>query len=119
MIFGRFLGSQRVPFSTPSLDFQEGRCEPVFTLPPTIDEPVGDQLSAVREPTMRGLEKLSERSRNPEVPVLVDVVDRDMTVRTHAQRNPRSQYRMIDWLSAIALLVISGAFVFAMERPLF
>ena len=119
MILGRLLRSQRVPLSTPSLDFHEGRCEPVFTLPDTVDEPVGDQLAAVREPMMRGLEKLSEPSRNPEVPVLVDVVYPDVIVRTPAQRDPRSQYRMIDWLSAIALLVISGAFVFAVDRPLF
>ena len=119
MILSRVLGSQRVPFSMRSLDFHESRCEPVLTLPSTIDELAGGQLPAVREPTMHGSDKRSEPSVNSEVPVLLDVVDPDVIERAQAPRNPRSQYRMIDWLSAIALLVISGAFVFAMERPLF
>jgi len=53
------------------------------------------------------------------MPVLLDIVEPDVIERTQAPRKPRSQYRMIEWLSAIALLVISCAFVFAMERPLF
>ncbi len=81
MILSRVLGSQRVPFSMRSLDFHESRCEPVLTLPSTIDELVGGQLPAVREPTMHGSDKRSEPSVNSEVPVLLDVVDPDVIER--------------------------------------
>jgi hypothetical protein len=70
------------------------------------NEEIGDGLER-KEPTWSG---------DIPVPVLVDAIAPQEICPPQALQPTRSAYRLIDWLSAIALLVMSLALLFLIWR---
>ena len=66
-------------------------------------------------------EQRSEPTLNPDVRMLLDVVDSSgfTLAEPPRQNRERTSYRLIDWLIAIALVMISLAFAFALDRSSF
>jgi hypothetical protein len=66
-------------------------------------------------------EQRSEPTLNPDVRMLLDAADPSVFTLADPPRQSRERtsYRLIDWLIAIALVMISLAFAFALDRSLF
>ena len=66
-------------------------------------------------------EQRSEPTLNLDVRMILDVVDPSGLILAEPSRQSRERtsYRLIDWLIAIAFVMISLAFAFALDRSLF
>ena len=105
-----------------SRDFPYERMEPVVMLAPATGEPPKIANHAEGPPApMLQREQRSEPTLNLDVPTLLDAVDPSIFTLAEPPRQSRERtsYRLIDWLSAIALVVMSLAFAFALNRSLF
>jgi hypothetical protein len=107
-----------------SRDFPYERMEPVVMLAPATATGEAPNIANHAEgppAPMPQCEPRSEPTLNPDVPMLLDAVDpRVFTLaEPPRQSRERTSYRLIDWLSAIALVVMSLAFAFALDRSLF
>jgi hypothetical protein len=105
-----------------SRDFPDERMEPVVMLAPATGEPPKIANHAEGPPApMPQREQRSEPTLNLDVPMLLDAVNPSVFTLAEPPRQSRERtsYRLIDWLSAIALVVMSLALAFALDRSLF
>ena len=105
-----------------SRDFHYERMEPVVMLAPATGEPrkIANHAEGPPAPMLQR-EQRSEPTLNLDVPMLLDAVDPSVFTLAEPPRQSRERtsYRLIDWLSAIALVVISMAFAFALHLSSF
>jgi len=107
----------------PPSDFPYQRLEPVLSWSVTSEPRVADTSPQTGEDTMREYEPRNEPTLNPAAALqaTLDQIDAQPSTgpNQHRQRRRPHSYRLVDWLSAIALLVVSVAFAFAFDRSLF
>ena len=91
-------------------------------LAPATDGPpnIANHAEGPRAP-MPQHEQRSQPTLNPDVRMLLDVVDPSGFTLAEPPRQSRelTSYRLTDWLIAIAFVMISLAFAFALDRSLF
>ena len=103
---------------------------PYKRLDPVFSSKVADAVfdtNAESEKTTEPMCESQQRSEpiwNPEGPVLLALAQIDAIYSTLAVDQPpktrnRDSYRLIDWLTAIGLLITSIAITFALDRTLF
>jgi hypothetical protein len=101
-------------------DFYDGRREPALGQLASIEDLAGTWARAhTREPTMQLPEFRGETESNDQPPILVDVFEPHIYTKDVDNKNAPPAYRLIDWLSAIALLVASAAFILTLDGRLF
>jgi len=100
-------------------NFYDQRQEPIL-LPIDTDELAACGIHD--EPSGTPKHQLDERSEpfwNLDVPMLRDHGEPQQLPRNPKRRKGWKRHRMIDWLSALALLLVSAAFVSAVDRSWF
>jgi hypothetical protein len=107
----------------PPSDFPYQRLEPVLSWSVANEPRVPDTSLQTSDDSMREYEPRNEPTWNPAVALqaTLDQIDAQPStgLNQHGQPRHRHSYRLVDWLSAIALLVVSVAFAFAFDRSVF